>query len=91
MCSLSCTWTVLLPASVYSAQQRYIPTSVPRYHRPTIWWNHNCHQTYHAMVRAWESGDQNRYQCARRIARHTQARIFASYKKTVVKGLSQGS
>ena len=76
---------------IVGAQQCFIPASVPRCCQPSVWWNHRCHQTYHAMVRAWEVGDQNHYQYAKRIARRTLARALAAYKKNIVERLSKCS
>ena len=42
-------------------------------------------------MRAWESGDQLGYQHARQIARRTQARALALYKKKIMEKLSHGS
>ena len=42
-------------------------------------------------VRAWESGDRNRYRYAKQIATRTQARALAIYKQKLVEKLSQGS
>ena len=38
--------TAFITQAVVGAQQCYIPTSVPRCHRPTVWWNRYCHHTY---------------------------------------------
>ena len=47
--------------------------------------------TYWAKVQARESGDQNRYLCAKKIARRTQAKAPAICKRKLVGKLSQGS
>ena len=83
--------TAFAVQAIFDAQKRYIPASVPHCCRLTVWWNHYCHHTYRAKVRAWESGDQNRYLCAKQIARCTQARALAIYKQKLVEKLSQGS
>ena len=83
--------TAFISQAVIGAQQRYIPTSVPRCRWPTVWWNRYCHQAFRAKMRAWESGDQIGYQRARRIARRIQAKALADYKKKVLEKLSHGS
>ena len=83
--------TAFVVQAIVDAQKRYIPASVPHCHRPTVWWNRHCYHTYRAKVRAWKSGDWNSYLCTRRIARRTQARALAVYKKKLVGKLSQGS
>ena len=86
-CTL-CRWMILLIPAIVDAQKHFVPASVPHCHRPTVWWNRYCHHTYQAKVQAWESGDRNRYLRAKQIARRTQARALAIYKKKLVEKLS---
>ena len=83
--------TAFVVQAIVDAQKCYIPASVPHCCQLTVWRNRYCHHTYRAKMRAWESGDQNHYLCAKQIARCTQARVLAIYKQKLVEKLSQGS
>ena len=74
--------TAFITHIIVGTQQHYVSTSVPDCHQPTVWWNCYCHQSFWVKMRAWESGDQLGYQCARQIVRRTQA--LALYKDKVI-------
>ena len=38
--------TAFVTSSLTNAQNRYVPSSIPNLHCPTVWWNKHCQRTY---------------------------------------------
>jgi len=53
--------TAFLTSSLVSAQDRYVPSSIPTLHRPTVWWNRYCQRTYLTKLRLWDAHDSNAF------------------------------
>ena len=51
--------TAFVTSSLVRAQNRYVPSSTPTLHRPTVWWDKYCQRTYLTKLRLWNTPDSD--------------------------------
>ena len=53
--------TAFVTSSLVNAQNRYVPSSTPTLHRPTVWWDRHCQRTYLTKLRLWNTHDSDTF------------------------------
>jgi len=83
--------TAFVTSSLVNAQNRYVPSSTPTLHRPTVWWDRHCQRTYLTKLRLWNTHDSGAFRQAVGTPKLAQARALRKYKRQLQERLRQGS